>query len=110
MGTINFGSICAIKNKKKVLIYIGHVLHSHHPPSSLFVEVQTRRAGRVLDGTGVWPLQEFGTFCGREVLLNNLKITQACKNRCDVCQVCQLTSRVMMKMFAQLTSPKYVKE
>ena len=27
----------------------GRVLHSHHPPSSLFVDLQTRCAGRVLD-------------------------------------------------------------
>ena len=49
VGTINFGSICSIKNKNKSA-HIGHVLHSHHPPSSLFVDLQTRRAGRVLDG------------------------------------------------------------
>ena len=64
----------------------------------------------VLHNTGVWPLQEFGTFPRREVSLDNLKITRARKNRRNVCQVCQLTLRVMVNMFARLTAPKYVKE
>ena len=51
VGTINFGSICSIKNKKKC---------SYRPraaftpsSSSLFVDLQTRHDGRVQDGAMV---------------------------------------------------------
>jgi hypothetical protein len=50
VGTINFGSICSIKKKK-----CSYRLRAAFTPSSssLFVDLQTRRAGRVLDGAMV---------------------------------------------------------
>ena len=53
VGTINFGSICSIK---KIIIKKGsYRLRAAFTPSSspLFVDLQTRRAGRVLDGAMV---------------------------------------------------------
>ena len=49
VGTINFGSICSIIILKKKCSYR---LRAAFTPSSspLFVDLQTRRAGRVLDG------------------------------------------------------------
>ena len=51
VGTINFGSICSIIIIKKC----SYRLRAAFTPSSspLFVDLQTRRAGRVLDGTMV---------------------------------------------------------
>ena len=53
VGTINFGSICSIKKKiKKKCSYRPRAAFTPSS-SSLFVDLQTRHAGRVLDGAMV---------------------------------------------------------
>ena len=49
VGTINFGSICSIKKKCSYRLRAAFTPSS----SSLFVDLQTRHAGRVLDGAVV---------------------------------------------------------